>query len=117
MKRNEIKIEGFQCPAGKLVVEPFKHMVRTTTITDFEPEPVPEGIDPTKDEYEPQYVPVKKKTKAPYEMQLATVISSGSDQFPKGTIVVYSIKFVKEFDLFKDALLMSQHDVMGVMQA
>ena len=51
MKRNEIKIEGFQCPAGKLVVEPFKHMVRTTTITDFEPEPVPEGIDPTKNKY------------------------------------------------------------------
>ena len=117
IKRSEIKIENYDCQAGKLVVKPLKQMTRTVTTTDFELKEVPEGVDPTSEDYEPEYVPVKKKEKAPYEMQLAEVISTGSDQFPVGSIIVYSIKFVKEFDLFKEAFLMSQHDVMGTYKA
>ena len=116
MKRSELNIENFVCPDGKLIIKPFKHMQRTVETTDFEQVPAPEGVDPTDPNYEPEYVPVKKKSKAPYEMQLGEVVASGATQYPIGTTVVYSVKFVKEFDLFKDSLLMSQHDVHGVIK-
>jgi hypothetical protein len=66
--------------------------------------------DPLKDEMEVRQV----KSKAPYEMQLAEVLSSGDQRYPVGTVIVYSVKFVKEFDLFKKTFLLSNHDVHGV---
>ena len=115
IKRSELKVENYTCQAGKLLIKPLKHMVRTVTTTDFEMKEAPEGVDPTSSDYEPEYVPVKKKEKAPYEMQLGEVVSSASEQYLIGSTIVYSIKFAKEFDLFKDTLLLSQHDVMGII--
>lgn len=68
--------------------------------------------DPLKDEMET----MKVKEKAPYEVQLATVIASADEDYPIGTTVVYSIKFVKEFDLFKQAFLVSNYDLYGTYQ-
>lgn len=113
VKRNELDVSNYSAPNGKILIKPFSHMKRTVEVTDFELKPTEDGEDPTKSEGEPEYVPVTKKERAPFECQLAEVISSGSPNYKVGDVVVYSIKFVKAFDLFKETFLASDYDLYG----
>ena len=101
-------IENYTPEAGKLLIKPFKHRTRTVTTREMDDEKN-EGKDPIKDEMETKMV----KSKAPFEMQLGEVVASGDEAKAVGTVIVYSVKFVKEFDLFKGIFLMSNYDVMG----
>ena len=116
IKRSELTVENYEGPEGKLLIKPFPHMKRTVETTEFELKQE-EGDDPTKSDKEPEYVPVKRKERAPFECQLAEVISGESGKYKKGDIVVYSIKFVKEFDLFKQVFLVSAYDLYGHYKA
>ena len=102
------EIEKYQPEAGKLLIKPFKHRTRTVTTIELDEEKNKDK-DPLKDEMET----MKVTSKAPYEMQLGTIIASGDPLKPVGSVIVYSVKFVKEFDLFKGIFLMSNYDVMG----
>ena len=103
------KVEQYKAPNGKLLIKPFKHRTRIVETIELDEEKNKDK-DPLKDEMETK----KVKSRAPYEIQLAEVVSSGDANFPVGTIVVYSVKFVKEFDLFKNTFLLSNYDVQGV---
>lgn len=115
INRKELKVENYVAPDGKLLIRPFPHMKRTVEVTDFELKQTEDGEDPTKEDKEPEYVPVTKKERAPYEVQLAEVIAtSPTSKFKVGDVIIYSIKFVKEFDLFKETFLMSEYDSYGL---
>jgi len=115
INRKELKVENYVAPDGKLLIKPYPHMKRTVEVTDFELRPTEDGEDPTKGDSEPEYIPVTKKERAPYEVQLAEVVAVGSNsKFKVGDTVIYSIKFVKEFDLFKETFLMSEYDSYGI---
>ena len=101
------EIVNFTPEAGKILIKPFKHRTRTVETIELD-----EEANKDKEPHEEKVVK-KVKSKAPYEMQLAEVIASGDPKYPLGTVVVYSVKFVKEFDLFKQVFLMSNHDIMG----
>lgn len=102
-------IEQYKVPDGKLLIKPFKYRSRTVTNIVLDDEKNKDK-DPLKDEMETKV----EKVKAPYEIQLAEVLSSGDNRYPMGSVIVYSIKFVREFDLFKNTFLISNHDVHGV---
>ena len=103
------EISKYRPIEGKLLVSPLKQRARMVETIELDDEKNKDK-DPLKEEME-----VKKvKSRAPFEMQLAEVVASGDAKYPVGTIIVYSIKFVKEFDMFKNAFLMSNHDIMGV---
>ena len=102
-------IEKYRPIEGKLLIKPLKHRTRTVETIELDDE-ANKNLNPAKDEM----VTKKVKSKAPYEMQLAEVVASGDTRYEVGTFIVYSIKFVKEFDLFKGVFLMSNHDVQGV---
>ena len=103
------EIKKYRPIEGKLLVKPLRHRTRMVETVELDDEKN-KDLDPIKDEMQ-----VKKvKSRAPYEMQLAEVVASGDARYPIGTIIVYSIKFVKEFDLFKQIFLMSNLDVHGV---
>lgn len=102
------EISKYQPIDGKLLVKPLRMRTRTVETIELDEE-ANKNLDPLKDEMKTK----KVKSKAPYEYQLATVIATGTDKYPVGTTVVYSVKFVKEFDLFKEHFLMSNLDVMG----
>jgi len=101
-------IEQFSPINGKLLIKPFRQRTRTVETIELDHEKNKDK-DPMKDEMETK----KVKSKAPYEMQLGEVIATGHPEYPKGSVIVYSVKFVKEFDLFKNTLLLNSHDVMG----
>lgn len=114
INRKELSIENYNAPDGKLLIRPHAHMTRTVEVTDFVPKPTEDGEDPTKSDKEPEYVPVKSKSKAPFEIQIAEVVAvSPNSKFKVGDNVIYSIRFVKEFDLFKETFLMSEYDSYG----
>jgi len=102
------EISKYQPIEGKLLVEPLRMRTRQVETIELDEE-ANKDLDPLKDEMQTK----KVKSKAPYEMQLAKVVASGDKNFPVGTTIVYSIKFVIEFDLFKKAFLMSNYDVKG----
>jgi len=103
------EISNYQPKAGKLMVKPLRMRTRTVETIELDQE-ANEDLDPLKDEMQTK----KVKSKAPYEYQLAEVVKSGDEAtYPVGSTVVYSVKFVKEFDLFKNMFLMSNLDVMG----
>lgn len=102
------KIEDYTPMSGKLLIKPFRQRTRTVETIELDEEKN-KNKDPLKDEMETK----KVKSKAPYEMQLAEVVVSGDPTYPVGTTVVYSVKFVKEFDLFKNVFLVSNYDIMG----
>lgn len=115
IKRSELSVENYTATDGKLLIRPLPHMKRTVETTEFELKETEEDEDPTKEEAEPEYVPVKVKSKAPYEMQLAEVIASApNNKYKVGDVIVYSVKFVKEFDLFKEVFLVSEYDLFGI---
>jgi len=101
-------VEQYQPINGKLLIKPLKQRARMVENIVLDDE-ANKDLDPLKDEMQTKRV----KEKAPYEMQLATVLASGDTQYPVGSVVVFSIKFVKEFDLFKQALLISNYDIQG----
>lgn len=101
------EIKDFTPLAGKMLIKPFKHRTRTVTTRELDEE-ANKDKEPH-DEMETMLV----KSKAPFEMQLGEVVASGDSDYPIGTVIVYSVKFVKEFDLFKQLFLMSNYDVMG----
>jgi len=114
VKRSDLTVDKYGAPDGKLLIEPFKYMTRTVTTTEFVPIESKEGEDPTKTDEAPMMEPKQVKTKAPYEVQLAKVVSAGTGAaYAVGDVVTYSIKFVKEFDLFKDTFLVSGYDLYG----
>ena len=116
VNRRGLSVGNYVAPDGKLLIEPFSHMKRTVEVTDFELKPTEEGEDPTKadETAEPEYIPVQRKERAPYEIQLAKVVAvSGKSDMKVGDTIIYSVKFVKEFDLFKDIFLMSEYDSYG----
>jgi hypothetical protein len=48
-------------------------------------------------------------------MQLAEIVAvSEGSKFKVGDVIVYSIKFVKEFDLFKNTFILSEYDDHGL---
>lgn len=102
-------IEQFTPISGKLLIKPFRNRTRTVETIELDHEKNKDK-DPLKDEMET----IKVKSKAPYEMQLAEVVASGDPKYPNGTVVIYSVKFVKEFDLFKNTLLVNSFDIMGL---
>ena len=102
------EIEKYRPIPGKLLIKPLRPRTRTVETIELDDEKNKDK-DPIKDEMETK----KVKSKAPYEMQLAEVIASGVDGYEVGSTIVYSLKFVKEFDLFKGALLLSAHDIQG----
>lgn len=110
IKLNEIefKVENYTAPAGKLLIKPFVHRTREVETVELDHEKNKDK-DPLKDEMETK----KVVSEAPYEIQLAEVIASGDDKYTPGDIVVYSVKFVKEFDLFEETFLISNYDVHG----
>jgi len=103
------EIDRYTPIAGKLLVKPLRQRTRTVETIELDEEKN-KNKDPLKDEMETK----KVKSKAPYEMQLGEVVASGDAQYPVGITIVYSVKFIKEFDLFKQVFLMSNFDVMGV---
>ena len=103
------EIEKYRSPNGKLLIKPLRMRTRTVETIELDEE-ANKDLDPIKDEMKTK----KVKSKAPYEIQLAEVMSSGDATYPVGTVIAYSIKFVKEFDLFKNTFLMSNYDVQGV---
>jgi len=113
VKRSELSVDNYTAPEGKLLIKPFSHMKRTVEVTDFEIKETEDGEDPTKDTSEPEYVPVKKKERAPFEYQLAEVVAGEAGKYKVGDVVIYSVKFVKEFDLFKQIFLVSAYDLFG----
>ena len=102
------EISKYQAPAGKLLIKPLKQRVRMVETRELDHEKNKDK-DPIKEEMETKLV----KSKAPYEIQLAEVVNSGAPEYPIGSIIVYSIKFAKEFDLFKNTFLLSNYDAMG----
>ena len=102
------EISKYRPIEGKLLVKPLRERTRTVETIELDDEKN-EGKDPIKDEMETR----KVKSKAPYEIQLAEVIASGDERYPVGTIIVYSIKFVIDFDLFKKTFLISNFDIKG----
>ena len=105
------EISKYHPIGGKLLVEPMRMRTRNVETIELDEEKNKEK-DPLKDEME-----VKKvQTKAPFEIQLATVIAVPKDNrtgYEVGNTIVYSVKFVKEFDLFKKTFLISLHDIHG----
>ena len=101
-------VEQYQPPKGKLLIKPLKMRSRMVENIVLDEE-ANKDLDPLKDEVKTK----KIKEKAPFEVQLATVIASSDEDYPIGSVVVYSIKFVKEFDLFKAAFLVSNYDLYG----
>lgn len=115
IKRSDLSIENYQVLDGKLLISPFKQMKFTTEVNDFEPELGKDGKEQLDEQGMPLMKRVKKKTQATYEYQLAEVISaSPNSKYKSGDTVVYSIKFVKEFDLFKNTFLINEYDVFGL---
>lgn len=113
IKRSELTVDKYTAPEGKLLIKPFPHMKRTVTTTEFKLKEREEGEDPTKED-EPEYEPYEVKSRAPFEVQLAEVVAVGNNsKYNVGDIIIYSIKFVKEFDLFKDTFLVSDYDLYG----
>lgn len=105
------EISKYRPISGKLLVKPLRHRTRTVETIELDEEKN-KDLDPLKDEMQT----MKVKSKAPFEMQLAEVIASGDPAYPVGTTVIYSVKFVKEFDLFKQVFLMSNFDVQGIYE-
>ena len=102
------EISKYQAPAGKLLIKPLRQRARMVETRELDHEKNADK-DPIKEEMETKLV----KSKAPYEIQLAEVLASGDVQYPAGTIIVYSLRFAKEFDLFKNTFLLSNYDGMG----
>jgi nitrogenase subunit NifH len=101
-------VDKYQPPQGKLLIKPLRErsrMVENIVLDDEKNK----DKDPLKDEMETK----KVKERAPYEVQLATVLASGDPEYPVGCTVVYSMKFVKDFDLFKKVYLVSNYDLYG----
>jgi len=115
IKRNELTIDNYTPIGGKLLIKPFKEMKRTVETIEWKEVEQEEDNDPTKDDL-PVREPVKVKSKAPYEVQLAEVVAVGKGvtDYKVGDTVVYSVKFVKDFDLFKDTYLVNLHDLYGI---
>lgn len=104
------EISKYRPIPGKLLVKPMKHRTRTVETIELD-------VDANKDKNpEDEMKTMKVKSKAPFEMQLAEVIASGDEKYPVGTFIIYSVKFVKEFDLFKGVFLMSNFDVHGIYE-
>ena len=116
IKRREIDINKYVPIAGKLLIRPYKlmtRMVETTEWVDDEELDQEANSDPMKGDL-PAKKPIKVKTKAPWEVQLAEVVAIGENtDYKVGDTVVFSLKYVKDFDLFKDVLLMSAYDLYG----
>lgn len=105
------KVEQLTPITNKLLIKPFRHRTRTVETIELDHEKNKDK-DPLKDEMETR----KVKSKAPFEIQLAEVVATGDPKFPVGTVIAYSVKFVKEFDLFKNILLVNSFDVMGTYE-
>ena len=101
-------VEQYQPINGKLLIKPLRQRARMVEQIVLDEE-ANKDLDPLKDEMQTK----KVKEKAPYEMQLAEVLASGDPAYPVVSTVVFSIKFVKEFDLFKGSLLISNYDIQG----
>jgi hypothetical protein len=110
IKLNELEynVENYNPPAGKLLIRPYVERTREVETIELDDEKN-EGKDPLKDEMETK----KVKSEAPYDIQLAEVVASGDSSYEVGETIVYSIKFIKEFDLFEGTYLMSNYDVYG----
>ena len=112
-------IENYTPEAGKLLIKPLRVRTRTVETQEaYEDEEAKKKENETRDPLkQPEDLPIMKnrtvKSKAPYEMQLAEVIASGDPNKPIGSTIVYSIKFVREFDLFKNTFLISNYDSQG----
>lgn len=103
-------IENYRPLPGKLVIKPLKmrtRLVKNIVLDDEKNE----GKDPLKDEVETKVV----TERAPWEIQLATIVAvpEDSELYKVGDTVVYSVKFVKEFDLFKGTFIVSNYDLYG----
>lgn len=105
------EIDKYHPIEGKLLIKPLRMRKRTVETVELDDEKNKDK-DPLKDEME-----IKKvKSKAPYEMQLGEIVSvprNNNTGYNIGDIIVYSVKFVKEFDLFKEAFLLSTYDIQG----
>lgn len=105
------EISKYHPIAGKVLIEPMRMRTRTVETIELDEE-ANKDLDPMKDEMKTK----KVKSKAPFEYQLATVVAVPKENntgYNIGDTIVYSVKFVKEFDLFKKAFLISLHDIFG----
>jgi hypothetical protein len=102
------EISKYTPPVGKLLIKPLKMRERQVETIELDHE-ANKDLDPMKDEMTTKRV----KSKAPFEYQLGEIVASGDTIYPVGGTIVYSVKFVKEFDLFKDTFLVSNYDIFG----
>jgi len=86
-------IENYSPLPGKLLIKPLR--MRTRTVENIVMDDEKNGDkDPLKDEMETKVI----KEKAPWEVQLATVVAvndADNTLYKIGDTVVYSVKFVK----------------------
>ena len=105
------EISKYHPIAGKLLIKPLRMRTRTVETIELDEEKNKDK-DPIKDEMETK----KVKSKAPFEIQLAEVVAVPKENttgYNIGDTIVYSVKFVKEFDLFKGVFLISTYDLQG----
>ncbi len=102
-------VEQYTPIAGKLLIKPLRPRTRMVENVELDAEKNKDLV-PIKDEMQTKIV----KVKAPFEIQLAEVLASGKGCDAQiGDTILYSVKFVKEFDLFKNTLLVSEYDLQG----
>lgn len=104
------EISKYHPIGGKLLIKPLRMRTRTVETVELDVEKN-EGKEPH-EEMETKRV----KSKAPFEIQLAEIVAVPKDNrtgYNVGDTIVYSVKFVKDFDLFKGTFLMSLHDIHG----